>query len=162
MSDDNDDLIPLAPLPPPVQPPAPATAAQALAAVRATNHPPVPGMGIPGGDLQAVEHLNRAYRQMTDQLGKIIVGQQEVIEQVLTAMFCRGIFCWWVCRGCQDAADQDDFGGAESVVQTRAVYAGPDAVGHYRDGRAGRGPDHGQAGVSVCERAAVREHAAGR
>jgi MoxR-like ATPase len=47
-------------------------------------------MGAPGGDLQAVEQLNRAYKQMAEQLGKVIVGQQEVIEQVLTAMFCQG------------------------------------------------------------------------
>jgi MoxR-like ATPase len=72
------------------QAPAPQTAAQALASVRATTHPPAPSMGVPGGDLQAVEQLNRAYKNMSDQLGKVIVGQQEVIEQVLTAMFCQG------------------------------------------------------------------------
>ena len=69
---------------------APATAMQALAGVRANAHAPAPGMAIPGGDLAAVEHLNRAYKQMAEQLGKIIVGQTEVIEQVLTAMFCQG------------------------------------------------------------------------
>jgi MoxR-like ATPase len=93
MSHDDDDLIPLAPAPP-VQPPTPTTATQALAAVRSAHHPPAPGTappgGVPGGDLQAVEQLNRAYKQMTDQLAKIIVGQTEVIEQVLTAMFCQG------------------------------------------------------------------------
>ena len=41
-------------------------------------------------DLQAVEELARGYRQMAEQLGKVIVGQQEVVEQVLTAMFCQG------------------------------------------------------------------------
>src|SRR5579859_4707960 len=41
-------------------------------------------------DLQAVEQLAKGYRLMADQLGKVIVGQQEVVEQVLTAMFCRG------------------------------------------------------------------------
>jgi len=42
------------------------------------------------GDLQAVEQLSRAYQTMAAELGKIIVGQQEVVEQVLTAMFCQG------------------------------------------------------------------------
>ena len=78
---------------PSVTAPAPATAAQALAAVRAAN-PTTPGNattgGAPGGDLQAVEQFTRAYKQMAEQLGKIIVGQHEVIEQVLTAMFCQG------------------------------------------------------------------------
>ena len=44
----------------------------------------------PSGDLQAVEQLSRAYQTMAAELGKIIVGQQEVVEQVLTAMFCQG------------------------------------------------------------------------
>ncbi|MCG3180194.1 MAG: hypothetical protein BIFFINMI_02551 [Phycisphaerae bacterium] len=43
-----------------------------------------------GDDLKMVQRLNDAYRGMTEQLGKVIVGQQEVIEQVLIAMFCRG------------------------------------------------------------------------
>ncbi|HEY8667933.1 MAG TPA: MoxR family ATPase [Tepidisphaeraceae bacterium] len=41
-------------------------------------------------DLQAVEQLAQAYRMMAEQLGKVIVGQHEVVEQVLTAMFCQG------------------------------------------------------------------------
>ncbi len=41
-------------------------------------------------DLQAVENLNAAYRRITDELGKIIVGQQQVIEELLIAMFARG------------------------------------------------------------------------
>ena len=49
--------------------------------------PPVPPAT---GDLQAVEQLARAYRLMSEQLGKVIVGQSDVIEQVLTAMFCQG------------------------------------------------------------------------
>src|SRR5690348_849359 len=41
-------------------------------------------------DLQAVEQLSRSYHAMAAELGKAIVGQGEVVEQVLTAMFCRG------------------------------------------------------------------------
>jgi len=41
-------------------------------------------------DIQAVKALNAAYKNMTDQLGRVIVGQNEVIEQVLVAMFCQG------------------------------------------------------------------------
>ena len=41
-------------------------------------------------DIEAVKALNAAYKEMTDQLGKVIVGQKEVIEQVLVAVFCRG------------------------------------------------------------------------
>jgi MoxR-like ATPase len=41
-------------------------------------------------DVQAVRKLNEAYRLITDQLGRVIVGQQQVIEELLIAMFARG------------------------------------------------------------------------
>jgi MoxR-like ATPase len=41
-------------------------------------------------DLQAVQRLNAAYRRINDELGKVIVGQQQVIEELLIAMFARG------------------------------------------------------------------------
>ncbi len=80
------------------QPPKPA-------ATTATNHdanqpaasaPAVrPILAAAGGrasasDVEAVEQFAMAYRMTCEQLGKVIVGQQEVIEQVLTAMFCQG------------------------------------------------------------------------
>ncbi|MDZ7618724.1 MAG: MoxR family ATPase [Patescibacteria group bacterium] len=41
-------------------------------------------------DLQAVEQLHEAYRLITEQLGRVIVGQKHVIEELLIAMFARG------------------------------------------------------------------------
>jgi MoxR-like ATPase len=41
-------------------------------------------------DVQAVAELSAAYQRMVEQLGRVIVGQQKVIEQVLIAVFCRG------------------------------------------------------------------------
>jgi len=41
-------------------------------------------------DLQAVHRLNEAYQQITRELAKVVVGQQQVIEQLLVAMFARG------------------------------------------------------------------------
>jgi MoxR-like ATPase len=41
-------------------------------------------------DIQAVQKLNEAYRLITEQLGRVIVGQQQVIEELLIAMFARG------------------------------------------------------------------------
>ena len=41
-------------------------------------------------DIQAVHKLNEAYRLITEQLGRVIVGQQQVIEELLVAMFARG------------------------------------------------------------------------
>lgn len=41
-------------------------------------------------DLKAVQELSDAYRLITEQLGRVIVGQQQVIEELLVAMFARG------------------------------------------------------------------------
>ena len=41
-------------------------------------------------DLQAVEQLTQRYRQMVDELGRVIVGQGEVLRQVLLALFSQG------------------------------------------------------------------------
>ena len=45
---------------------------------------------VAGDDLKMVRQLNDSYKAMTEQLAKAIVGQNDVIEQVLVAMFCRG------------------------------------------------------------------------
>ena len=41
-------------------------------------------------DIEAVQKLNEAYQLITAQLGRVIVGQQQVIEELLIAMFARG------------------------------------------------------------------------
>jgi MoxR-like ATPase len=41
-------------------------------------------------DLQAVERLSEAYRSIVDEVAKRIVGQRDVIEQLLIALFARG------------------------------------------------------------------------
>jgi MoxR-like ATPase len=41
-------------------------------------------------DIQAVERLSEAYRSIADEISKRIVGQREVIEQLLIALFARG------------------------------------------------------------------------
>jgi len=45
---------------------------------------------FPDDDVQAVQRLNEAYRTITEQLGRVIVGQRQVIEELLVAMFARG------------------------------------------------------------------------
>ena len=41
-------------------------------------------------DVAAVQRCEKLYRRIRDELSKVIVGQNEVIEQVLVAMFARG------------------------------------------------------------------------
>ena len=49
-----------------------------------------PASNVPSADLDAVQQLSSAYKTMSHELSKVIVGQTEVVEQVLTAMFCQG------------------------------------------------------------------------
>jgi MoxR-like ATPase len=46
--------------------------------------------GPGANDLEAVDRLNRAYRRITQEVGKAIVGQARVLEELLIAMFARG------------------------------------------------------------------------
>jgi MoxR-like ATPase len=41
-------------------------------------------------DLEAVQQLNEAHRLITEQLGQVIVGQRQVLEELLVALFARG------------------------------------------------------------------------
>ncbi len=41
-------------------------------------------------DIAAVERCRAAYCRVREELAKVIVGQNDVIEQVLIAMFARG------------------------------------------------------------------------
>ncbi len=41
-------------------------------------------------DREAVARLHQSYREMKAELAKVIVGQEDVVEQVLMAMFCEG------------------------------------------------------------------------
>ncbi len=46
--------------------------------------------GFAGDDLAAVESLRNGYQRIREELGKIIVGQDEVLEQILISIFARG------------------------------------------------------------------------
>ena len=39
---------------------------------------------------ESIEKLNQAYHAIRDQMGKVIVGQSEVVDQLLIALFSRG------------------------------------------------------------------------
>jgi MoxR-like ATPase len=44
----------------------------------------------PAADLNAVERLKRGFDKLRQEIGKVIVGQHEVVEQLLIAVFSRG------------------------------------------------------------------------
>ena len=41
-------------------------------------------------DVEAARRLNQAYQQITAELSKVVIGQKQVIEELLIAMFARG------------------------------------------------------------------------
>src|SRR5438876_5848413 len=45
---------------------------------------------LAGDELEAVEKLQKSYHNMKSELGKVIVGQEAVIEELLIALFCKG------------------------------------------------------------------------
>src|SRR5215813_13305309 len=44
----------------------------------------------PEADLKAVEQLRAAHQKLRKEMGKVIVGQEQVLDQLLMAIFCRG------------------------------------------------------------------------
>src|SRR6266516_1190113 len=44
---------------------------------------------LAGDELEAVEKLQKSYHNMKSELGKVIVGQEAVIEELLIALFCK-------------------------------------------------------------------------
>lgn len=45
---------------------------------------------LSGDEIKALEKLSESYRAVREQLGKVIVGQNEVIEQLMIAIFAQG------------------------------------------------------------------------
>ncbi len=45
---------------------------------------------VPEADIQLVEQLRSAHQRLRAELGKVIVGQADVLDQLLMAIFCRG------------------------------------------------------------------------
>ena len=49
-----------------------------------------PIVRVSSDDLEAIRQLNENYRDLKDELAKVIVGQTRVIEELLAAIFARG------------------------------------------------------------------------
>ena len=49
---------------------------------------------------QAIRGLTAAYQKMRQEIGRVIIGQDEVVDQLLIAMFCRAhcllVGCVWI------------------------------------------------------------------
>jgi MoxR-like ATPase len=92
---------------------------------------------------QAIRGLTAAYQKMRQETGRVIIGQDEVVDQLLIAMFCRAHCLLVGVPGlAEDAALQHDCPDSAALVSSHPVYSGPDAIGHHGYGRAaGRSSD---------------------
>jgi MoxR-like ATPase len=45
---------------------------------------------VPESDVQMLESLRHAHKKMRSEIGKIIIGQEKVLDELLMAIFCRG------------------------------------------------------------------------
>src|SRR5580704_994735 len=54
------------------------------------TRPPEDATALAQDDLEAVRRLRAAYDNIKQQLGRVIVGQDRVIEELLIALFSRG------------------------------------------------------------------------
>jgi MoxR-like ATPase len=45
---------------------------------------------MPEADIKAVDQLRTAHQKLRKEMGKVIVGQEQVLDQLLMAIFCRG------------------------------------------------------------------------
>src|SRR6056297_745395 len=45
---------------------------------------------LPPDDVAAIDELGKTYRALKEELGKVIIGQEEVIEQLAICLFGRG------------------------------------------------------------------------
>jgi len=55
-----------------------------------TTEPQPNGPELPADDVQAVQRLVEAHQHIRKQLSQVIVGQEEVVDQLLIALFCGG------------------------------------------------------------------------
>ena len=59
-------------------------------ATKTTTVKSPPSDELSGGDVKAIEELRNSYQKIISEVGKIIIGQDAVIERMLTCMLSRG------------------------------------------------------------------------
>ena len=133
-------------------------------------HPPAQSAtatpsSAPVGDREAqfISKFMLVKQQLLAELHKVIIGQDEVIELLLSAIFARGHCLLVGVPGlAKTLHDQHAGQGAAAELQPHPVHARPDAGRHHRHRHPRRGPGDRQAGVPVRPGAGLRQHRAGR
>jgi pSer/pThr/pTyr-binding forkhead associated (FHA) protein len=97
-------------------------------------------------DVELVERLRKGREAILGEVRKVIIGQEEVVEQLIIALFCRGHGLIVGVPGlAKTLLVRARSPASRPGVQAHPVHAGPHAVGHH-----GHGGDRG--GPSTRER----------
>ena len=115
-------------------------------------------------EVAAVAALAENYQALRAEIAKVIIGQDDVVEQLLTGLFARGHVLLVGRAGAgQDAAGQHAGPTILSLsFQPDPVHARPDAVGHHRHRHPPGRPRDRPPRVRVRRRAGLRQHHPGR
>ncbi len=115
-----------------------------------------PQAELAADDSAAVRKLHEAREKILQQLSQVIVGQNQVIEELLISLFSRGHLPAGRRAGVGQDVDGQHAGPLlEPVVQPRAVHARPDAGRHHRHGNHRREQIDRQPRIPLPRRAAV-------
>jgi MoxR-like ATPase len=71
-------------------PTGPGSATSKPAASKPAPEPVYTGEALPADDVAAIDQLGKKYQELKAELGKVIIGQEEVIEKLAICLFARG------------------------------------------------------------------------
>ena len=84
-------------------------------------------------DLEAVEQLKQAHDRIVAEIGKVIIGQRKVIDELLISLLSRGhcllIGVPGLAKTLLISTLSEVF---KSEFQSNSIYARSHAIGHYR------------------------------
>ena len=110
-------------------------------AARASEPPPAP-VADAGSARTRVEEFREVFAALRAEIGKVIVGQADVVEEILIAFFAGGhVLIEGVPGHRQDADRALARRGAEPELQPHPVHRRPDAGRHHRHAHHHRSSD---------------------
>ena len=83
-------------------------------------------------DLEAAEFLRDARERIINELKKQIIGQTEVVDQLLIALFfSRSLSTCWCAGVSQDIAHKYFCSNTRTPIQSHPIHARPNAIRYY-------------------------------
>ena len=114
-------------------------------------------------DVAAIERLRDGYQQICRQLGRVIVGQEQVVEQLLIALFANGHCLLEGVPGLAKTLMISTLARCLSLKFSRIQFT-PDLMPlrHHRHRGHPRGSDLRRSPVAIFARAGLCQHRFGR